>query len=207
MIASVPATHVLKIKIVNCGGLRDLMSEMEASFLVSALGLFRNVQDIGRATPRANVNLIRAYNPTGFYDAALGPAHLLHIIGHATAGELEVSYAKTRVKAADLETQARRRKLQLPPVVVATGCEMQSPHWQDGMRAAGATVLIASETSPSPAALTSFDMAFYSALLAQVRRGSSLVERVSASFELADRHHRAIHAIGTPFAKFKLVEL
>jgi hypothetical protein len=198
---------VLKIKIVNCGGLRDLMSEIEASFLVSALGLFRNVEDIGRATPRANVNLIRAYNPTGFYDAALGPAHVLHIIGHATGDELEVSYAKTRVKAADLGSQARRRKLELPPVVVATGCKMQTSDWRGGMKAAGAKVLIASETSPSPAALTSFDMAFYAALLAQVRRGRDLAERVSQSFELADTYHRAIHAVGTPFAKFKLVEL
>lgn len=201
------STQVLNIKIINCGGLRDLMGEMEASFLVSALGLFRNVQDIGRATPRANVNLTRAYNPKGFYDAAMGPAHLLHIIGHATRAELEVSYAKTRVKAADLGTEARRRKLVLPPVVVATGCQMQSPHWRDGMRAAGAKVLIASETSPSPAALTSFDMAFYSALLAQVRRGRTLIERVSDSFALADVHHRAVHAVGTPFAKFKLEEL
>lgn len=63
------------------------------------------------------------------------------------------------------------------------------------------------ETSPSPAALTSFDMAFYSALLAQRRRGKSLIEPVSESFDLADAHHRAIHATGTPFAKFKLALL
>jgi hypothetical protein len=203
-----PNRQVLDITIVNCGGLRDLMSEMEASFLVSALGLFRNVQDLGRAKPRANVNLVRAYDPKGFYDAAMGPAHLLHVIGHATAaGELEVSYAKPRVDARNLDREARKRGLQLPPIVVATGCQMQSPGWRAGMAAAGAEVLIASETSPSPAALTSFDMAFYSALLAQQRRGKTLIERVSESFDLADAHHRAIHAVGTPFAKFKLVVL
>jgi hypothetical protein len=203
-----PNQQVLDITIVNCGGLRDLMSEMEASFLVSALGLFRNVQDLGRAKPRANVNLVRAYEPKGFYDAAMGPSHLLHVIGHATKrGQLEVSYAKARVEASDLGRQARRRRHQLPPIVVATGCEMQSTRWQAGMREAGAEVLIASETSPSPAALTSFDMAFYSALLAQQRRGKTLIERVSESFDLADAHHRAIHAVGTPFAKFKLVVL
>lgn len=56
----------------------------------------------------------------------------------------------------------------------------------------------------TPAALTAFDMAFYSALLAQVRKGKSLTERVAASFALADQHYRAIHATGTPFAKFTL---
>ena len=77
--------------------------------MVSALGLFRNVQDLGRAKPRANVNLVRAYDPKGFYDAAMGPGHLLHVIGHASkSGQLEVSYAKARVKASDLGSQARR---------------------------------------------------------------------------------------------------
>jgi hypothetical protein len=185
-----PNAQVLDITIVNCGGLRDLMSEMEASFLVSALGLFRNVQNLGRAKPRANVNLLRAYDAKGFYDAAMGNGHLLHVIGHASKAELEVSYAKVRVKASQLGSQARRRGSQLPPIVVATGCEMQSASWQRGMRDAGASVLIASETSPSPAALTSFDMAFYSALLAQQRRGKSLLDRVSESFTLADAPSR-----------------
>lgn len=199
--------QVLDINIVNCGGLRDLMSEMEASFLVSALGLFRNVQDLGRAKPRANVNLIRAYDPKGFYDSAVRDAHLLHVIGHADKDKLEVSYAKARVKASELGVQARRRGRQLPPIIVATGCKMQSDAWRAGMRAAGAEVLIASETEPSPAALTSFDMAFYSALLAQQRRGKTLVERISESFVLADEHYRKIHAVGSPFAKFKLIAL
>ena len=35
----------------------------------------------------------------------------------------------------------------------------------------------------------------------------STIERVKAAFELADKHYRAIHADGTPFAKFSLVEL
>ena len=199
--------QVLDINIVNCGGLRDLMSEMEASFLVSALGLFRNVQDLGRAKPRANVNLTRAYDPKGFYDAAVRDAHLLHVIGHAEKDKLEVSYAKARVNAGDLASQTRRRGRNLPPIVVATGCKMQSAAWRAGMKAAGAEVLIASETEPSPAALASFDMAFYSALLAQQRRGKTLLERISESFALADEHHHNIHAVGTPFAKFKLAVL
>jgi hypothetical protein len=50
------AAQVLDIRVINCGGMRDLMNEMESSFLVSALGLFRNQQDFGRGKPRANVN-------------------------------------------------------------------------------------------------------------------------------------------------------
>ena len=49
------AKQVLDIKVLNCGGLRDISSELEASFLVSALGLFRDQQGIGLGKPRANV--------------------------------------------------------------------------------------------------------------------------------------------------------
>jgi hypothetical protein len=59
----------------------------------------------------------------------------------------------------------------------------------------------------TPAALTAFDMAFYSALLAQVRRGKTLTARVAASFTVADKHYRAIHAKGTPFAKLTMQKL
>jgi hypothetical protein len=201
------ARHVLDIRVINCGGLRDLMSEMESSFLVSSLGLFRNRQDFGKGKPRANVNLIRAYDARDFYRAAYGPAHVLHIIGHSHANELEVGVSKGRVKAKELEKHAKKASATLPPVIVATGCRMQSTTWRAGMKAAGAKVLIASKDSPSPAALTSFDMAFYSALLAQVRIGRTLIERAEASFRLADKHYRAIHAVGTPFAKFSMEKL
>jgi len=75
------------------------MSEMEASFLVSALGLFRNKKDLGRGYPRANVNLVRAYRAADFHRAAFGDAQVLHIIGHAHGSELEVGVARRRVKA------------------------------------------------------------------------------------------------------------
>jgi hypothetical protein len=205
--AFVPSSHVLDIKIINCGGLRDLMSEMESSFLVSALGLFRNVAGLGRGLPRANVNLVRAYDAKGFYRAAFDDVQILHLIGHANKDELEIGWSKTRVKAGDLEAKAYAAKHPLPPIIVATGCHVQSLDWQSGMQAAGAELLIASKDKPTPAALTAFDMAFYSALLAQVRRGQTLTQRVKASFALADQHYRAIHAVGTPFAKFTLVEL
>jgi hypothetical protein len=194
----------VEIKIVNCGGLRDLMSEMESSFLVSALGLFRNQQDFGKGMPRANVNLLRAYDAKGFYRAAFGEADLLHVIGHANGDELDVGLAKKRVKASDLPTQATKTSASLPAIVVSTGCKLQSTAWQAGPKAAGAEVLIATKDNVTPAALTAFDMAFYSALLGRVRKGKTLRERVEASFKLADRHYRAIHAKGTPFAKFSL---
>lgn len=201
------AKQVLDIRIVNCGGLRDLMSEMESSFLVSALGLFRNQEDFGKGMPRANVNLSRAYDAKGFYRAAFGEADILHVIGHANGEELDVGLAKKRVKSTDLAGQAKKASGSLPPIVVSTGCKLQSKAWREGMKAAGAEVLIASPATVTPAALTAFDMAFYSALLSQVRKGKDLVERVEASFELADAHYRAIHAAGTPYAKFRLRKL
>lgn len=166
------AKQVLDIKVLNCGGLRDLMSEMESSFLVSALGLFRNRQDLGRGTPRATVNLLRAYNADGFYDAAFGPADLLHLIAHANGVELDVGVAKKRVKASDLAAADAKRGTTFPPVVVSTGCKVQSTEWQKGLKAAGAQVLIASRGDVTPATLTAFDMSFYSALLTQVRKGT-----------------------------------
>ncbi len=200
-------SQVLDVKIVNCGGLRDLMSEMESSFLVSALGLFRNHQDLGKGYPRANVNLVRAYKAEHFYRAAFGEFDVLHVIGHASGDQLDVGVAKRRVEASRLDVEARKIGASLPPIVVSTGCRLQSEAWRTGLKAAGADILIASDDDVSPAALTAFDMAFYSALLARVRKGRTLVERVIASFELADAHYRAIHAPGTPYAKFRLKQL
>jgi hypothetical protein len=200
-------SQTLDIKVISCGGLRDLMCEMEAAFLVSSLALFRNRPDLGRGYPRAKVNLVRAYRDRDFYRSALGKADVLHVIAHANGAELDVGVARKRVTATQLAVEARRAEEMVPPVVVSTGCKLQSTEWQEGFRAAGAKILIAASHDVTPAALTAFDMAFYSALLAQVRKGKTLTERVLASFELADRHYRAIHAAGTPFAKFKLVEL
>jgi hypothetical protein len=104
--ASMAATQVLDIRVINCGGMRDLMSEMEASFLVSALGLFRHAQDFGKGTPRANVNLLRAYDAKGFYRAVFSDADIVHIIGHAHGSELDVGLAKKRVKATELLRRA-----------------------------------------------------------------------------------------------------
>src|SRR4051812_38204148 len=117
-----PSVQVLKIRVLSCGGLRDLMSEMEASFLVSSLGLFRNVQDLGKAKPRANVNLVRAYTAEDFHGAAFGDEHLLHLIGHSNGTRLEVGTGKAQVHAEDLETRAARAGKTLPPVIVSTGC-------------------------------------------------------------------------------------
>ncbi len=201
------AKQILDIRVVNCGGLRDLMSELESSFLVDALGLFRNRQDFGRGTPRAKVNLVRAYKASDFYAAAFSDADVLHIVGHSTGTELDVGVARKRVIADQLAQESNRAGCKLPPIIVSTGCKFQSEAWRDGFKAAGARILIASQDNVTPAALTAFDMAFYSALLAQVRKGKSLRTRVKLSFTLADRHYRAIHAKGTPFARFELVAL
>lgn len=201
------STQVLKVKVLSCGGLRDLMSEMEASFLVSALGLFRNQHDFGKAKPRANVNFVRAYTADDFYDAAFGESQLLHVVGHANGSRLEVGTGKAKVLATDLGKKAAKYSSQLPTVVVSTGCEMQSLDWRVGLKAAGAEMLIASSGNVSPANVVAFDMAFYSALLSQTRRGKSLLDRVEESFEIADAHYRRVHALGTPFAKFKLERL
>lgn len=54
----------------------------------------------------------------------------------------------------------------------------------------------ATKQNVTPAALTAFDMSFYSALLAQVRRGKTLLERVEASFKAANSHYKAIPCPG-----------
>jgi len=92
-------------------------------------------------------------------------------------------------------------------IVVSTGCQVQSAAWRVAFKAAGAKILIAAPGNVTPASLTAFDMSFYSALLSQTRRGRTLVQRVEESFALADHHYRAIHATGTPFAKFQLHHL
>lgn len=201
------AKQTLDIRIINCGGMSDLMSELESSFLVDALGLFRNRPDLGRGTPRAKVNLVRAYKAADFYGSAFSDADMLHIVGHSSSTELDVGYAKKRVKPSELGPAARRAGLSLPQVIVSTSCKLQGKEWRDGFGEAGAEILIASRDDVTPAALTAFDMAFYAALLAHVRKGKTLRTRVKESFKVADRYYRAIHARGTPFAKFELKTL
>ena len=201
------STQVLKIKVLTCGGMTDQMSEQEAAFLINSLGLFRNVEHFGRATPRANVNLVRAYTAADFFRGVAGDENILHLIAHADASKLQTGNAKSTVTAADLEDRAARKGLFLPEVVVSSGCKFQSVAWRSALASAGVKLLIAAQKTVTPANLTAFDMSFYSALLSQVRRGHSTLDRVEASFKLADKHYRAIHAKGTPFARFELQRL
>jgi hypothetical protein len=203
----VPSKQVLDIKILSCGGMIDLMSEMEAAFLVNSLGLFRNRAAHGRATPRANVSLVRAYTTTDFYVGASGSEDILHLICHADDKKLQTGNGKSEVTAAKFLKRANRGNLTLPQIVISTGCSFQSPDWRSALRRSGVTMVIASPHSVTPANLTAFDMAFYSALLSQVRRGKPTTERVKLSFDLANRHYKAIHAKGTPFASFQLRKL
>jgi len=183
----------------------DLMSEQEAVFLNSALPLFRNVVDLGRAAPRANPSMVRAYKPDHVFDALTETDDLLHLIAHASDTHLQVGLTH-HVPAADLVVRATKGT-RMPKVVVSTACKFSSTDWNDALKALGVEVLIAADAAVTPANLTAFDMAFYSALLSRVRRGRSTVDRVIESFELADRHYRDIHAAGTPFAKFRLTRL
>jgi hypothetical protein len=185
----------------------DLMGELEAAFLVNSLGLFRNRQDLGRATPRANVNLVRAYTASDFYRGIAGDADILHLIGHADRSRLQTGNGRSHVTAEEIEKRGTQGKLSIPRVVIASNCRFQSPAWRYALKATGARLLIASPNDVTPANLTAFDMAFYSALLSQVRRGSSTEERIEASFKLANRHYKAIHAAGTPFARFRMEKL
>jgi len=185
----------------------DLMSELEAAFLVNSLGLFRNQVDRGRATPRGNVNLVRAYTAKDFYRGIGGTEDLLHLIGHADSSTLQTGDGKSLVTAEEVEKRAVKGTLKIPEIVVCTNCKFQSFPWRSALKAAGVKVLIASSKNVTPANLTAFDMSFYSALLSQVRRGTSTVDRVEASFKLANKYYKAIHAVGTQYAPFALERL
>ncbi|MBK6870744.1 MAG: hypothetical protein IPG94_04910 [Kineosporiaceae bacterium] len=200
-----PAKQTLNIKILSCGGMFDLMSEQEASFLNSSLVLFRNVQDLGRARPRANASMIRAYRATDLFSSLTHADDILHLIAHANGTELQVG-AKTRVSASELKALAAKG-LRMPEVVVSTACKFDSKTWHDCLANLGVKILIAAAASVSPANLAAFDMAFYSALLTQVRKGQETLERVRASFQLAERYYGSIHAVGTSYARFKLTDL
>lgn len=184
----------------------DLMSEQEANFLNTSLSLFRNVQELGRSLPRANVSLTRAHNPSQFRAGCSDRYDLLHLIAHGSAAELAIGQ-RHRIAADQLVEEAKSSGLRLPAVVVSTACKLNSKAWHAALRACGVDLLIAADQAVTPANLLAFDMSFYSALLSQVYRGNDTVFRVKESFRLGDAHYRAIHAPGTPFAKFRLTDL
>lgn len=200
-----PSKQTLSINVMSCGAMLDLMSEQEANFLNTSLSLFRNVQELGRSLPRANVSLTRVHNPGQFKASCSNRFDLLHLIAHGDAADLAIGH-KYRIAAEELAEEAKSG-LRLPPVVVSTACKMNSKAWHAALRACGVDLLIAADQAVTPANLLAFDMSFYSALLSQVRRGRDTDFRVKESFRLADEHYRAIHALGTPFAKFRLTDL
>jgi hypothetical protein len=117
--------QTLNVRVLSCGGMFDLMSEQEANFLNSSLGLFRNVQDFGRATPRANASMVRAYRPSDLYGALTATDDLLHLIAHASGKEIQVG-AKSKVTASELTARAAIG-LRMPQVVVSTACKFDGP--------------------------------------------------------------------------------
>lgn len=221
------AKHTLRVQILSCGGTQDLMSEQEAMFLNSSLGLFRNVRDIGRATPRAQASMVRAYKPEDALGAFSADDDLLHLIAHgvsakemATREGLDHTISPDDARAPGPGIQvgikamsARRlrdeaaRGLRMPEVVVSTVCGFDGAVWHSVLRALGVKIVIASGAQVTPANLASFDMAFYSALLARVHKGKSTLDRVESAFGLARGHYSAIHAIGTPKVTFRLTHL
>jgi hypothetical protein len=99
--------QTLNIKIISCGGMFDLMSEQEASFLHGSLGLFRNVKDLGRAVPRANASMVRAYRPQDLFDAMTSDDDILHLIAHADGTALKVGNMQN-IAATDLDARAAK---------------------------------------------------------------------------------------------------
>src|ERR1022692_1856389 len=198
------AKQVLDIKVLSCGGMFDLMSEQEASFLTTSLGLFRNREQQGKGLPRANVNLVRAYRASDFYRGFAGDEDLLHLIAHTDKDSLKTGNHKSLVTASEVKRLGDRGELMAPSVIVSTGCNFRSSAWRDALKATGVQVLIAAHQTVTPQCLTAFDMSFYSALLSCIRRGEGTIQRVRASFDLAQKHYEAIHAEGTPHARFVL---
>ncbi len=180
-----------------------MMSEQEATFLMHSLGLFRNVKDVGRAVPRANASLTRAYTESDFFRAVGSNDHLLHLIAHGDTENLQTGNGKSTVTATKLSEKGKKG-LRLPPIVVSTACEFQSGSWRAALADCKVQILIAADSEVTPANLTAFDMAFYSALLTRVRKGADTRTRVQQAFELANRYYRDMHAQGTPFSKFSL---
>jgi hypothetical protein len=183
----------------------DLMSEQEANFLNSSLGLFRNVEDLGRAHPRANASMVRAYRKQDVFGALSANDDVLHLIAHASGTELQVG-PKDKIAASDLEARAAKG-MRMPEIVVSTACRFDSRTWHACLSGLGVKLLIASSAAVKPANLAAFDMAFYAALLSRVHKNKTTLERVEASFDAANQYYKAIHAVGTSFAKFSLTHL
>lgn len=198
-----PSKQVLHIRVLTCAGLSDLMSYSEATFLVNALALFRNVEDRGRAVPRANADLIRAYTQADFLRGITSEADILHLVAHASRDALQTGNGKSEVTPALL----KKKRPEMPGIVISTACRFDSSEWKDALGECGVTLLIAADSNVTPANLSAFDMSFYAALLSCVRRGIDTEQRVAESFELADRYYRSIHATGSPHAKFRLTKL
>ena len=201
-----PAKQTLNIKILSCGGLTDVMSELEASFLASALGLFRTQIQMGKATPRAKPSLIRAYKPADFVSALDDGDDLLHLIAHGARNDgLQVGI-KT-IYASELRELAVSEGLRLPPVLVSTSCEFGTQGWRDTLRDFGVRIMIASSRQIPPGHLAAFDMAFYSALLSRIYKGHEIDHRVRESFKLANEYYKSIYAVGSKPTPFHLTEL
>lgn len=198
--------QVLNVHVLSCGAMSDLMSDQEALFLRTSLGLFRNVVEHGRATPRANVSLTHAYTKTDFLANLRLPADLLHLVTHAGGDRIQTGNGKF-VEAAALADAGRKGKVVVPPVVVSTGCELFTDNWSDTFAACGARLFIASPKPTTPANLAAFDMAFYSALLSSTQRGTATVDRVKAAFGVANGYYESLWPVGTPHAPFKMAEL
>jgi hypothetical protein len=204
--AKEPSVQTIKVHVVSCGGMRDLMSDQEAMFLTNSLGLYRNSTQQGRAMPRANVSMSRAFNKTELLSLTKRPAHLLHIIAHGQGAKIQTGNGKSNTNADDFGRMGRKGDL-LPEIVVSTACTFFNNSWKAALKACGVRILIASPDDVTPANLTAFDMAFYAALLSSTRRGKSTLDRVDESFKLANPYYRSLWPVGTPYAKFELVRL
>ena len=155
-IECMPSRQVLDIKILSCGGMFDLMSELEAAFLVEvarALPKYRRLRT--RHTSRKREPR-PAHTPQKTSTRGWGrqPADLLHLIGHADASTLQTGDGRSLVTASEVEKRAIKGKLTIPEVVVCTNCKFQSSHWRRALKAAGVKVLIASSKTVTPANLT-----------------------------------------------------
>jgi hypothetical protein len=200
------AKQTLNVRIVSCGGTQDLMSELEATFLASCLGLFRTQMEMGRATPRAKPTLIRAYKPADFLAAIDDADDLLHLIAHGTPGDgLQVGI-KT-LYASALKELAEEEGLHLPPIVVSTMCGFSTKGWHETLRAFGVKIVIATSRQVPPGHVASFDMAFYSALLSRIYKGHDTNHRVRESFKLANEYYNKVYAVGSGPTPFQLTEL
>ncbi|WP_203754622.1 hypothetical protein [Cellulomonas chitinilytica] len=203
---SEPSIQTLRIHVVSCGGMRDLMSDQEASFLASSLGLYRNSPQQGRAMPRANVSVSRAFTKTELLGMTTQTAHVLHVIAHGQGDRIQTGNGKSNTTSADFTLLGQKGGI-LPQIVVSTACTFYNEHWKAALQACGVKILIASPQEVTPANLVAFDMSFYAALLSSTRRGKSTLARAEESFAMAQVYYESLWPIGTPHAKFQIAHL